>query len=80
LRDILHINYVMLFCNESKIISPKNPSHFHYCFLPKDGFESKNLNETINYAKSNLNTFDNIAKVKEATFKLKKYFSNYKYL
>ncbi len=76
LKECLGINYVMLFSNESKIISKINPSHFHFCFLPKDGFESKNLNETLAYAKANMKTEENFKKVQESALKLKEYISN----
>lgn len=76
LKEVLGIKYVMQFCNESKIISTRNPSHFHYCFLPKDGFESKTLNETLKYAREHMNTEKNIIKIKETNSKLKNYFAN----
>jgi len=75
LSKALDIKYVMLFSNESKIISKRNPSHFHFCFLPKDGFESKTLNETLVYAKENMKTENNIKRVKESAIKLKKFLS-----
>jgi diadenosine tetraphosphate (Ap4A) HIT family hydrolase len=76
MKEALRIKHVMLFCNESKIISNTNPSHFHFCFLPKDGFESKNLNETLEYFRENMKTEENLKKVKDSAIKVKEYLRN----